>query len=294
MIKMKILITGSSGLLGSDIAFTLEKNNFKIIRQCRSPRNGFAAADITTPEGIAAIAGLEWDALIHCAALKDPDKCENEQDATFRTNVSATENLARLAEARNAKFIYISTDYVFPGTNPPYSEEDVTCPVNFYGKSKLEGEEKVSSICKDYRILRVPILYGIRAGLEHSALLHTPVSVLLSGKECRMEDSIVRYPTYTGDVADAIILLLREGCPGIYHYSGEDKLTKLGICRVLAEMSGLKMDNIIRMEKPPEGETARPHDSHLKTDKIMSLGMKTPLPFRERLEILRKDGFLKI
>ncbi|OGV46481.1 MAG: hypothetical protein A2017_20565 [Lentisphaerae bacterium GWF2_44_16] len=291
---MKILVTGSSGLLGSDIVFTLKKNNIEVIRQRRRPENGFIAADITTADGIATIAGLEWDAVIHSAALKDPDKCENEKDATFRTNVYATEKLAGLAEARKAKFIYISTDYVFPGTNPPYSEEDRPSPVNVYGESKLKGEEKVSSICKDYRILRVPILYGIRAGLKHSALLYSPLSVLLSGKECPMEDSIIRYPTYTGDVADAVLLLLRKGASGIYQFSGEDKLTKLGICKLIAEIFNLKMNNIIRLEKPPEGETVRPHDSHLKTDKIMSLGMNTPLPFRERLEMLRKEGFLKI
>lgn len=291
---MKILITGSSGLLGSDIAFTLEKNNIEVIRQCRRPRNGFVAADITSPDGIALIAELEWDAIIHSAALKDPDKCENEKDATFRTNVSATEKLASLAAARNARFIYISTDYVFPGTKPPYSESDKPSPINFYGESKLMGEEKVSSICKDYRILRIPILYGIRAGLKNSALLHTPINLLLSGKECPMEDSIVRYPTYTEDVAGAALLLIDKGAPGIYHFSGEDNLTKFGICSLIAEVLELKTDNIVRMEKPPEGETVRPHDAHLKTDKIMSIGMKAPLSFRERLEMLRNEGFLKV
>lgn len=291
---MKILITGASGLLGSDIAYTLENKNHDVIRLCNSPRPAHISADISSPDGIKTIESLQWDIIIHAAAIKDPEKCEKNKEEAIRINVDATFQLAEAAKKRGAKIIYISTDYVFPGKNPPYNENAIPEPLNTYGYSKMEGEKRITAALKDFCIIRVPILYGIRTGIEKSALLYSTLQALASGKPWNMEDSIVRYPTYTGDVAEAVNTLIEKNAVGIYHFSGQDKTTKYTITKIMAEVLGIGMENIIRLPKQPDGEVKRPIDSHLDMHKIMTLGVTYPIPFKDRLIKLKNDGFLKI
>lgn len=292
--SMKVLITGASGLLGSDIAYTLENKKHTTIKLCKSPRPGYINADISSADGISTVESLDWDLIIHAAAIKDPEKCEKNKEESIRMNVEATFQLARAAKKRNAKMIYISTDYVFPGKNPPYAETTTPEPINVYGSTKLEGENKIASILENFCVLRVPILYGIRIGIEKSALLYTTLQALISGKPWNMEDSIVRYPTYTGDVAEAVSVLLEKNAKGIYHFSGQDKTTKYSITSIMADVLGLGMENIVRIPKQPDGEVKRPLDAHLSMDKIMALGVKYPLSFRDRIVKLRDEGFLKV
>ncbi len=120
---MKILLTGASGLLGSDIACSADKKRPQIsgtVKVCSNLRPGFLAADLTTEAGIGKIDGEDWDVMIHSAAWRSPDQCEKDRAGAYLLNVWATEKLASLAAKRGAKMLYISTDYVFPGTNPPW------------------------------------------------------------------------------------------------------------------------------------------------------------------------------
>jgi dTDP-4-dehydrorhamnose reductase len=287
---MKVLVTGATGLLGSDIVYMLENNNIETVKACFSQRNNnYIAADITTEEGISKLAGAEWDSLIHTSAWRDPDECENKQKETYRLNVWATGQLAETAYARNAKMIFISTDYVFSGNNPPYSETDIKDPINYYGKTKKTAEEKILDVSGDFCILRVPLLYGIRAGLKASALLNAAFNALNSDNTSQMNNTITRYPTYTGDVADAILFLLNKNAKGIYHFSGQDKTTKYHIAETIAELLNKKIENIIKMDIPPNDNARRPLDSHLSMDKLLSLGFEKPLPFKNRAEQLLKE-----
>jgi dTDP-4-dehydrorhamnose reductase len=133
-----------------------------------------------------------------------------------KINVAATRRLAEAASAKGAWMLYISTDYVFDGKNPPYSEGDIPCPVNCYGRTKLEGENATISTCRESAVLRIPFLYGWRAGLEKSALLTSTLKALDSKSEVEMDDTVVRYPTYTADVAKAAAFLASRRAKG-YH-----------------------------------------------------------------------------
>lgn len=286
---MKLLITGASGLLGSDIVYAAEQKNIDIVKLCHTPRDGFIDVDITTEEGISTVSDLEWDAVIHTAAWRNPDICENKTDETYRINVWTSEKLAELAAERSAKFVYICTDYVFSGSNPPYAEDSEPSPVNYYGKSKLLGAQKVIDKIPEASSLRVPLLYGIRAGLEMSALLNGTLTALESKEKWQMEDSIIRYPTYTGDVANATLLLLEKSEGGIFHFSGQDRTTRYKITELFAEILGKSMENIQHLETPPATEARRPKDAHLTMDKILELGMPAPLCFAERVKLLFKE-----
>ena len=284
---MKILVTGATGLLGSDIIYTLENRGIEAVKACFSERgNDYIAANITTEEGIEKLANLGWDAIIHTSAWRKPDECENKQEETYRLNVWAAEQLAFEAQKRNAKMIFISTDYVFSGNNPPYKENTPKDPINYYGKTKDIAEEKILKISDKFCILRVPLLYGIRAGLKASDLLNAALNALNSENESKMDDLIVRYPTYTGDVAEAALFLLEKNASGIYHFSGQDKTTKYGIAKTIANILKMDITKVLKENVSANDNAPRPLDSHISMDKLVSLGFKQPLPFKERVEKL--------
>jgi len=292
---MKAIVTGASGLLGSDICYSGGKRGLELIKLCRVPRNGFTACDITTKEGLRCIDSLEWDVIVHAAAMKNPDECEEKREETYKINVEATENLACIASAKKAKMFYISTDYVFPGDDPPYMEDSATCPINYYGETKLAGEKVVLEKCEDACVIRVPFLYGIRAGLKASAMLYSSLKALSSPEQWPMEDSLVRYPTYTGEVAEALMFLLEKDARGIYHFSGDDKLTRYGIVKVISEVTGMGMGSIEHLAFPPPTPARRPHDARLGTNKIKSLGLPFEIiPFRERNPPYTADRYLSV
>ncbi len=289
---MKILITGANGLLGSDIVHSAagrQPQAYEIIKACSKPSAGFLSADLTTETGIRKISESEWDTLIHTAAWRNPDQCDKDKGGAHRLNAWSTEQLASEAANRGAKMLYISTDYVFPGTNPPYKENNNPSPVNYYGESKLLGEKAVLNLCADSCILRIPLLYGTRGGLAKSDLLAGTLKALSSEKPRTMEDSIVRYPTYTGDVAEAIFFLLEKNASGIFHFSGQDKTSRYRITATLAKIFGKSMKNIVRLEEAPKTEALRPHDSHLGMEKILSMGFPLPLPFDDRMRSLKDE-----
>ena len=289
---MKILITGASGLLGSDIVHSAGQKRpqiFKIIKVCSKSSPGFLSADLATEEGIRKISESDWDTLIHTAAWRSPDQCDKDKSGAHRLNAWATDQLASEAAKRSAKMLYISTDYVFPGTNPPYNENDSPSPVNYYGETKLEGEKAVLKFCTNSCILRIPLLYGIKGGLAKSDLLAGALKTFDSVKSSPIEDSIVRYPTYTGDVAEAVFFLLEKNASGIFHFSGQDKTSRYKITATIAKVFEKSMKNIIRQEEAPKTEAVRPHDPHLNIEKILSLGFPVPMGFEERLRLLKPE-----
>ena len=291
---MKILVTGATGLLGTDIVYVLENVGHKVIKACFSDRGmGFIAADIRTEEGIGKLAAESWDFVVHASASKNPDECEVDQDNAFRVNVWGAEQIARLAFQRKAGMLFVSTDYLFSGECPSYTEIDDKKPVNYYGKTKALAEEKIFNILPKASVLRVPILYGIRAGLKASDLLNSSLKTINSSKKSLVDNYITRYPTYTGDVAEVIAFLINKQAEGIYHFSGQDKLTKYSILKIIAEVTEKKSDHVLPLNELPKSNAKRPLDCHLDMNKILSSGYKLPLPFRERLMkiILRNQEF---
>lgn len=280
---MKVLVTGASGLLGTDIVLELIASGHEVIKNSLSERPSFISADISTKSGIEKLASLDWNCIIHTSAARDPDSCEKDRKGTYNLNVRASEELAKTALSKKAKFVFISTDYVFSGDNPPYKETDKPHPINCYGETKLEAENSILSICPDALIVRVPILYGINAGLKASALLYSSIKAIESKTEVCIEDVIARYPAYTGDIAKAIDFLLKKKASGIFHFSSDDKLTKYQIAKKIASVTGKGSSHIKPLKILPETPAKRPLDSHLNADKIFSLGLEKPLSFIEKI-----------
>jgi len=221
---MKILLTGSSGMLGREICKCFI-NSYKIIgldivnsqdTECRPQI--FHEADITCPETIKKVFNKEKpDIVIHTAAWTDVDGCEGEPDKAYKVNTDGTSNVAKLVTSGKTPLIFISTDFVFDGEKRlPYTETDSARPLSVYGKSKWEAEKALQSIVNKYAIVRTSWLYG-KGGKNFVD------TVIAKGKTqgyLKVVNDQVGCPTYAKDLAGALKVIVENiGISGeeIYH-----------------------------------------------------------------------------
>ncbi|KAJ3410331.1 Methionine adenosyltransferase 2 subunit beta [Chytridiales sp. JEL 0842] len=212
--------------------------------------------------------------IIHCAAERRPDVAERDQDGVLRLNVEASRHLAAEAKRIGAWLVYVSTDYVFDGTKPPYEVEDVPNPLNFYGKTKYEGEKAVLGSYSTAAVLRVPVLYGEVEKAEESAVNVLLPIVQNTSKTTTMDDFQSRFPTNVADVAKVMRQMAAKSLSGIYHFSSKERMTKYQICAVLSEIVGGNINHLQPLrEAPKEAVASRPEDAQLSTRRLEEAGV---------------------
>ncbi|KAA8905837.1 hypothetical protein FN846DRAFT_907258 [Sphaerosporella brunnea] len=296
--KRTALITGATGQLGRQCmrVFSDPVANWNVVGTGYSRANPPAILKVdlgNEKEVVELLEDVKPDVVVHCAAERFPDRCSADPDGAKRLNVSATTTLARECAARNILLIYISTDYVFPGRpgEAPYEASSATSPPNFYGETKLAGEEAVlGGGGKAVVVLRVPVLYGEVEQNKESAV-NVLLDNVVSGKKGEMDHWSVRYPTNTADVARVIkdiaerYLDAKEGeeLPKILQFTSEERMTKYEICKTLAEIAGLPCDHVIpNAENDPNAAVQRPYDCHLSTKELKNLGIDvSTVPFKD-------------
>jgi dTDP-4-dehydrorhamnose reductase len=284
----RILITGATGLLGRPILRACASvPEWRVTgTSFRRTGPGLRQIDLSQTEDIPAFLDqLAPDVIIHSAAERRPDVSEKDPSGTQRLNVGATAALAQWAAAHRAFLIYISSDYVFDGTTPPYTPASQTHPINAYGQSKLDGEHAVRAAGPDHAILRVPILYGEVESLEES-----PVTVLAknmlnarAGERLAMENWATRYPTLTGDVAAVLRQMVAHklanpAFSGTFHWSGSEPMTKYDMACAFARLLPFDVARLIPDNAPPTG-APRPKDCHLDSSALETLGIGQRTPF---------------
>ncbi len=206
---MRILVTGASGQLGYDVERELERRGIEHLGT--SSRE----LDITDREAVERLmAAYRPDAAIHCAAYTKVDLAEDEPERCWAVNADGTRNMAAACRKTGAKLLYISTDYVFPGTGErSYETGDPTGPVNTYGRSKLAGELAVQSLLEKYFIVRISWVFGKNG--------NNFVKTMLRLAETRTELTVVcdqiGSPTYTADLAPLLCDMVQTERYGIYH-----------------------------------------------------------------------------
>lgn len=284
---MKVLITGASGLLGRAIKRVLDQVADWTIVGLGYNRldGGLRKVNLCDDsEVIAVIEEFRPDVVIHSAAERRPDHVANHADETKQLNVSASELLAKEVSKYGGFILYISTEYVFDGTSPPYMTTDQPNPLNQYGISKLEGEKAVQINAKRFGILRVPILYGEVERLNESAVTCLFEWLLNTTKTTVVTNYEPRYPTSTHDLAIVcrqIIehLMRKEDFHGIWHWRGGEMLTKYGMVEVMARLFSLPMDHIVPNSKPPKSDVIRPYDTKLDCSDLEKIGISQRTPF---------------
>lgn len=238
--RMKALVTGSSGMLGSNIVRALGKKHeiCGIHRNLPNPElSRQFQADLTDREALNAIAGaIKPDVIIHCAALTNIELCEKDSVNAKAQNVTATENLIN-AFGKDVKIIYISTDSVFDGKKGHYSEKDTTSPLNVYAGTKLEGEKVVAGFSKRYVIVRTGMVgWNLVHGKSFTEWLFNSLS---GGKEFPMFTDIIFSPICATMLAGYLEKLAGSDFSGIINIASSDHVSKYDFGVIFAGIFGL-------------------------------------------------------
>jgi dTDP-4-dehydrorhamnose reductase len=285
-------VTGASGLLGRELFQRLDGGDWQVRGLCWSRyREKLVRCDLTK-EGEAEkhIEEFRPDILVHLVAERRPKVVFQETSKAAALNVSLTDTIAQACRKHNVWMIYISTDYVFDGTAPPYKTDASPNPLSDYGRQKLEGERAALAACHSNAVLRIPLLYGQVESLQESAV--TVLSVDMKSASLGSADHLQkRYPTCTKDVASILEEMMQAHCrgnriEGIYHWQGDECLTKYDMVNTIAEVQGIKSDVLPNLEPP---KFPGPADSRLDCSRLIEeLGIEDRLalfrtPFREAL-----------
>ena len=230
---MKILITGSNGMLGHDLIEVLKERHELILTTSKT-------LDITDEEQVFEfICKNKPDIVINSAAYTDVEGCETNQDLAYAVNSEGVRNLALACREIDCPLVHISTDYVFNGKNTrPWLEYDEVDPINVYGRSKLKGEEAISDVLDKFFILRTAWLYGVNGKNFPKTMLelaenHSEVSVVYDE---------VGTPTYTSDLASAISDLIETDYYGIYHLTNSGECSWCEFARYIFEIADVDVN----------------------------------------------------
>jgi dTDP-4-dehydrorhamnose reductase len=298
--KPKILITGANGLLGQKLVEQLVAvGNVEVIATgrgpCRLTGSGYRyqVLDIENEQEVSeVVTALRPDVVIHGAAMTHVDECEKNQDGCYRANVLATQYLVAAAEKVEAHFIFVSTDFIFSGEDGhnPYTEEAAPDPVNYYGQTKLDGEELLKQSTLKWAIARTVLVYGLANDLSRSNIILWVKSSLEAGKLIQVVDDQERTPTLAEDLAAGCILIAEQRATGIFNISGAELLTPYQMAMETADYFGLDKSLINRTDSTLFTQPAkRPMKTGFIIDKaVKELGFK-PKTFREGIALLAKQ-----
>jgi len=269
----RILVTGGSGLLGSKIA-ELAKGNHQIIpthfKESLFPNS--IKVDITNKQEVfQTVQKLKPDIVIHTAAETNVDKCEKEKDWAWKANAEGTGNIAEICGKMNIKILYVSTDYVFDGEKGYYAEEDEPNPVNYYGLTKLKGEEFLEKNCSDFFIARTSVLYGLYPRRLNFATW--VIESLRQGKSIQVVDDHFNSPTLADNLAQALLEAAEKDLKGLYHMAGSERISRYDFSVKIAETFGLDSTHIkpIKMSELKAWVARRPRDSSLNIEKAQKI-----------------------
>ncbi len=216
---LKIALTGADGLVGSRIIELL--NDYFIFIPINKNQ-----MDITDKNQVyKTIKSINFDIFLHLAAFTDVDGAEKNNELAYKINVEGTKNVFEVVNHKKGKFIYISTDFVFDGFNPPYNEKNQPNPISYYGKTKYEGE-KALSLPNQEKAMIIRISYPYRSTFEKKKDFVRTVKLLLEQKKnlFMVTDSLIT-PTFIDDIANALKYLFLNYSPEVFHITGRDSLS---------------------------------------------------------------------
>jgi dTDP-4-dehydrorhamnose reductase len=293
---MKILVTGANGLLGQKLIALLQQDlAIQLVATAQRPpaapltRGEFVPLDITDSTQVDQVIAISQpDVIINTAAMTHVDRCEAEREACWLVNVTAVQYLVDACTKYNVHLIHLSTDFIFDGTYGPLDETAVPGPVNYYGESKLKGEQLVQQSNVSWCIIRTVLVYGITNDLSRSNIVLWVKNSLETGKQIQVVDDQWRTPTLAEDLAMGCYLAAKKKATGIYHVSGKDFLTPYAMAIQTAKFFGLDESLITRTDS---SQFKQPAARPLKTGFVIGKAKKElgyePHSFKEGLAILK-------
>jgi dTDP-4-dehydrorhamnose reductase len=232
---MKILITGSNGMLGHDLIEVLKDKHELLLTTSKT-------LDITDGDSVMDfIVKSNPDIVINSAAYTDVDGCESNPDLAYNVNGEGVKNLALACREVDCPLVHISTDYVFNGQNDrPWVEDDEIGPISIYGKSKLKGEEHIKEILEKYFIVRTAWLYGVNG----RNFPRTMLELAQNHSEITVVYDEVGTPTYTPDLAKGISKLIETDYYGTYHLTNSGNCSWCEFARYIFEVADVDVNVI--------------------------------------------------
>ena len=293
---MKILITGSNGLLGQKLLHKLRvDNSVELIATSRAENRvseqsnyKYIDLDITDETAVAQIITEQNpNVVINTAAMTNVDLCEEEKSECDDLNVNAVQYLADACEKIEAHLIHISTDFIFDGENGPYKEEDEPNPLSYYGLSKLKSEQLLQDHTVKWTILRTIIVFGVGENLSKGNIVLWAKGALEKGDPLNIIDDQFRAPTLAEDLADACILAATKKAFGVFNASGKDIMSIYEIVERIAKHYGNTTENLNRISTATLNQTAgRPPRTGFILDKSRKVLGYNPHSFEECLDII--------
>jgi dTDP-4-dehydrorhamnose reductase len=295
----KLLIIGANGFTGRYLynAYTACKE-YTVTgcslhpSICQENLRHFVCIDICKSDEVVRLLEAEKpDIVINTSALSVPDYCEKHHEEAFNVNVTAVASLADACQKQDCRLIHLSTDFVFDGkTHVLYKETDEAKPVNYYGFTKLESEKAVVQKCSKYNIVRVAVVYGKNLPGQHGNIFQLVADRLRKGEIIRAVSDQWRTPTYVGDIAAGINLLILNLMNGTFHICGNECLSIAEIAYRVADF--LKLDkNLIQAVSTEEMQenTPRPCFSGLSIEKAQKSLAYCPRTLEEGMELMFKS-----
>lgn len=278
----RYLIAGANGMLGNDLQRALGGREVLAL--------GRAELDVTDASAVdAAVADV--DVVINASAYTAVDDAESNEDAAYAINASGAENLARAAASAGARMVQVSTDYVFHGdATSPYPEDAPLDPLGAYGRTKAAGERLVRAAHPGAHIVRTAWLYGQHGG----NFAHTMLRLAAQRDTVSVVTDQVGQPTWTGDLAAAIVALLDSDAPaGVYHGTNAGSASWFDFARAVFEVSGLDPERVLPTDSSAFVRPApRPAYSVLGHDAWARVGLAAPRDWRAGLAAAAEDGAL--
>lgn len=270
--KQKIIITGGSGLLAVNWAYKI-KETFDVLlfthdHAVNVPGVSSKIVDLSNITSIAReLKKFNVDVVVHTAGMTNVDECEKNPELAYKVNVKITDNVARACVDTGKKLVHISTDHLFDGSKSLVSEEEPINPMNVYGDTKAQAEDKVFNVIQDALIIRTNF-YGW--GHEYKKSLSDWVIDLLERKLVvpAFNDSYFS-PVFFGQLIDGIHALLDKGHTGIFNICSNERVSKYSFAKVISEVFEFD-SNLIKPTRMKEAclYANRPYDMSLSNKKL--------------------------
>ena len=291
---MRILVTGSSGRVGYQIANYFYKNRNEVVNifmRNKTDLPNQIMLDITEKEGVDRLFNkYKPDIVIHSAALTNVELCETSKEFAYIYNVRATENIVSACEKNRSRIIFLSTSFVYSGKKRIYNEEDQKDPINYYGVTKAQAEEVITRSDLDFLILRTDQPYDwIRNWQQDSN-----VTRVLKKLEANLEyEEIIDWynnPTFIPDLVRAISKLIEIGGKGIYHAVGKEYISRYEWALKIADVFNKDKTLIKPIESSKLKMKSKRPNANLSNKKIEKDTGITFATINQGLEIMKTSG----
>ena len=264
----KILVTGVSGFLGWHVCREAVSRGWDVVGLCfRNPVEiegvDVRVLDLCDGESVREFLDeLSPDAVIHAAAMANPNVCEMQPEMSEAINVDAVRRLAQWCGTAAIPLVFTSTDLVFDGEHAPYSEGDAVCPISVYGRHKVAAEEAVLKYAPKGIVCRMPLMFGYRDG-NPASFIGPWFDKLKNGEELTLFDDEFRTPVSGAAAAAGLLSVLESGVAGILHLGGTERISRydfgLKFCKVFgcsADLMKAIPSDSIKMAAPRSRDVA--------------------------------------